>query len=126
MCNGEVKTMAEEAKKMKFDVKKLVALVKENPIPFAVLAVSVVYLIVAMVVSSLKLEIPWVTAGAFVVLEGVLAALLNKIPVWVHGLFFIGMIVAGIAFHEVVFMVLMAFVYVACVALLYAWTRDYK
>ena len=126
MCNGEEKTMAEETKKMKFDVKKLVALVKENPIPFAVLAVSVIYLVVAMVVSSWKLEIPWVTAGAFVVLEGVLAALLNKIPVWIHGLFFIGMIVAGIVFHEVVFMVLMAFVYVACVALLYAWTRDYK
>ncbi len=118
--------MAEEAKKIGFDWKKFVSLVKENPIPFAVLVVALVYLVVAIVVSVVKLSIPVVTVGAFVVLEGVLAALLNKIPVWVHGLFFIGMIVAGVCFHHVAFMVMMAFVYVACVALLYAWTRDDK
>ena len=118
--------MAEEAKKKNFDFKRIVDVIKNIPIPFWVLGVAVIYFIVALVVSIVKLDIPVVAAGAFIVLEGVLAALLNKIPVWVHGLFFIGMIVAGIAFHQVVFMVLMAFVYVACVTLLYAWTRDYK
>ena len=118
--------MAEEAKKNSFDFKRIVDAIKNIPIPFWILGVAVIYFIVALVVSIVKLSIPVVAAGAFIVLEGVLAALLNKIPVWVHGLFFIGMIVAGIAFHQVVFMVLMAFVYVACVVLLYAWTRDYK
>ena len=118
--------MAEEAKKIRFDWKKLVSLVKENPIPFAIFAVALIYLVVAIIVSAVKLHIPVVTVGAFVVLEGVLAALLNKIPVWVHGLFFIGMIVAGFCFQHVAFMVLMAFVYVVCVALLYTWTRDDK
>jgi len=119
--------MAEEAKNKKsFDVKQVIETVKNIPIPFIVLGVAVIYYIVALIVSIVVLDVPVVAAGTFVVLEAVLAALLNKIPVWVHGLFFIGMIVAGIAFHQVVFMVLMAFAYVVCVGLLYAWTRDYK
>lgn len=118
--------MAEEVKKNGFDFKRIVDVIKNIPIPFWVLGVAVIYFIVALLVSILKFDIPVVAAGAFIVLEGLLAALLNKIPVWVHGLFFIGMIVAGIAFHQVPFMVMMAFVYAVCVALLYAWTRDYK
>ncbi len=111
--------MADNAKKLNFNVKDI-------PVSFVVLGVVLAYIIVAIVLSIVKFSIPVVTVGAFVVLEGVLAALLNKIPVWVHGLFFIGMIVAGVCFHHVAFMVMMAFVYVACVALLYAWTRDDK
>ncbi|MCR5640094.1 MAG: hypothetical protein K6G04_01930 [Lachnospiraceae bacterium] len=118
--------MAEEAKKNRFNSKKVLDSVKNIPIPFLVLGVSVIYYIVALVVSIVALDIPVVAAGVFVILEAVLAALLNKIPLWVHGLFFIGMIVAGIAFHQVGFMVLMAFAYAVSVVLLYAWTRDYK
>jgi hypothetical protein len=59
-------------------------------------------------------------------LEGVLAALLNRIPLWVHGLVFVGQIVAGVVFHKLIFMILMAVAYALCVALLFFFTKDYE
>ncbi len=60
----------------------------------------------------------------FVILEVLLAVCLNRIPIWVHGLIIIGQIVAGLGFHALVFMILMAGVYFAAILLLYFWTKD--
>lgn len=95
-------------------------------IPFVVLGIFVVYVIVTFVISFLFFNVPIVTAGAMIVLAAVLAALLNRIPIWVHGLFFIGMIVAGVVFSQIPFMVMVAFVYMCAVVLLYTWMQDYK
>ncbi len=87
-----------------------------NIVIFAVVAVAMI------LVSFLVLYIPLVAVCTIVILEGALAALLNRIPLWIHGLIVIAQVVAGILFGKIVFMALMAVVYVAAVALLYLWT----
>ncbi len=99
---------------------------KARLLPFIILGVFVVYVIAAFIVSFLIFNVPIVAAGAMIVLACVLAALLNRIPIWVHGLFFIGMVVAGVVFSYIPFMVMIAFVYLCAVVLLYAWMLDYK
>ena len=90
--------------------------------PIVEIAIFVVVAVAMILVSFLVLHIPLVAVCTIVILEGALAALLNRIPIWIHGLIVIAQIVAGILFGKIVFMVLMAVVYVAAVALLYLWT----
>ena len=99
---------------------------KARVIPFITLGIFIVYVVATFVVSRIFFSVPIVAAGAMIVLACVLAALLNQIPIWVHGLFFIGMIVAGVLFGYIPFMVMVAFVYLLAVVLLYAWMQDYK
>ncbi len=98
---------------------------KKIPFPFIFLAVYLVAIVAAFIVSFKVLGIPIAAVGLFIVLEGTLAALLNRIPLWIHGLVFVGQIVAGVFFHKLIFMVLMAVVYALCVALLFFFTRNY-
>ena len=65
------------------------------------LAVTVVLIVVSFAV----LNIPIVAICSIAILEVLLSALLNRIPLWVHGL-------------------LMAIVYVLAVAFLYLWTSE--
>ena len=58
-----------------------------------------------------------------VVLEAALGACLNKMPLWIHGLVFIAEIVLGIMASQVVFMILMVFIYVLAIAFLFIWTN---
>lgn len=82
------------------------------------LGVSVVMILIGYIV----LQVPIVPVCTIVILEALLSALLNRIPLWVHGLVVIAQIVAGIVFGETVFMILMVVVYITAVALLYFWT----
>lgn len=82
-----------------------------------------VFAIVAVVVSIIAFKINVVVACLMVVLEAALAACLNRIPIWVHGLVFIAQVVCGIMASVVPFMVLMAFIYVFAITFLYIWAN---
>jgi hypothetical protein len=90
--------------------------------PIIPLAVFVVIVVVMILVSYFALNIPMVPVCTIVILEALLAALLNRIPLWIHGLFAIAEVVGGILLGKVVFMVLMAIVYLAAVLLLALWS----
>jgi len=83
----------------------------------------VVLAVAAMIVSIVVLSINPVVACLMVVLEAGLAACLNKIPLWIHGLVFIAQIVCGIMASQIVFMVIMALIYVFATAFLFVWTN---
>ncbi len=85
---------------------------------FGVIAVAMILL------SYLALSVPLVPVCAIVILEALLCALLNRIPVWVHGLIVIAQIIGGVMFHKPLFMLLMAIVYLAAVALLYLLSEE--
>ena len=107
----------------KLNLDKLKNSTMEEKMPLIALAVFLVIALVMILVSFFALSIPIVAVCTFVVLEALLCALLNNIPIWVHGIIVIAEVVAGVLFSKVVFMILMAVVYVAAVALLYVWTN---
>ena len=92
--------------------------------PLVFLCILVIYAIIAIVVSYLKFDVSIVPCCLMVILEVVLAVLLSRIPLWVHGLVFIAEIVAGIIAAQVPFMVLMAFIYVGAITFLFVWERN--
>ena len=93
-------------------------------LPLLLLIVLGLFAIVAITVSIVALHLGPVIACAMVILEAALAACLNRIPLWIHGLVFIAEIVIGIMASQLVFMVLMAFVYVISIAFLFAWSTN--
>ncbi|MEE3480792.1 MAG: hypothetical protein VZQ80_02240 [Lachnospiraceae bacterium] len=99
--------------------------VKESRMPVILLAVFIIYVIFAMVfaVNGLDSGVSYPAVGFFVLLEACLAALLFPIPLWIHGLVFLGQLIFGICFHKGTFMVLMALLYALAVAVIYFWTR---
>ena len=101
---------------------KMVKTIKNKPM--VSLGIFLTVALVMILISYFALHIPLVPICTIVILEALLCACLNRIPVWVHGLFIIAEIVAGICFGKVVFMILMAVVYVAAVTLLYLWTSQ--
>lgn len=103
-------------------VQQLKNLIKK---PIVVMGIFVVMAVAMILVGFLACKVPLVAVCSIVILEALLAALLNKIPIWVHGILVIAQIVAGIIFGKVIFMILMAVVYVAAVLMLYLWAaRD--
>ena len=96
---------------------------KKN-LPFICIIILGIYTIASILISYFALEIPIVPLCMIVILEALLAALLNKIPLWVHGLVFILEIVIGVIASKAAFMVLMAFVYAIAVVFLYIWSRN--
>lgn len=103
-------------------VQKLKNLTKK---PIVVMGIFIVIAVAMILIGFLACKVPLVSVCTIVILEALLAALLNKIPIWVHGILVIAQIVAGIIFGKAVFMILMAVVYVAAILLLYLWSaRD--
>ncbi len=96
--------------------------VKEN-LPLITLILFAIFAVVAILVSTLVFHIGVVVACVIVVLETALAACLNKIPLWIHGLVFIAEIVCGILASQGPFMLIMAFIYVFAIAFLYIWNN---
>ena len=90
--------------------------------PIVVLGAFIVVALAMILISILALHLPIVGVCTIVILEALLAACLNRIPIWIHGLIIIAQSVAGIVFGKIVFMVLMAVLYVTAVALLYLWS----
>ena len=93
-------------------------------LPLISLAVFIVIALAMILVGYFGLQIPLVPVGTFVILEAVLCACLNRMPVWVHGVVVILQIAMGFYLGKGIFMICMAVVYVAAVALLYLWTRE--
>ena len=106
-----------EAKKKKvtsFDFRQFFT--RDN-LPLICLIILGVFAVVAILV------INPVIACVMVILEAALAATLNRIPLWIHGLVFIAQIVCGIIASQVPFMIFMAFIYVFATAFLYVWAN---
>ena len=95
---------------------------REN-LPLIVLICFGIFAVVSIVVSAVAFHINVIIACVMVILEAALAACLNKIPLWIHGLVFIAQIVCGIMASQVPFMILMALVYVFAIAFLYVWAN---
>ncbi|MCR5580842.1 MAG: hypothetical protein K6F66_04575 [Pseudobutyrivibrio sp.] len=95
---------------------------KDN-LPLIFLVCLGIFAVVAIVVSGVAFHINFVVACLMVILEAALAACLNRIPIWIHGLVFIAQIVCGIMASQIPFMVLMAFVYVLSIAFLFVWSN---
>lgn len=93
-------------------------------LPLLLLIVLGLFAIVSIVVSIVVLHLSPIIACVMVILEAALAACLNRIPLWIHGLVFIAEIVIGIMASQLVFMILMAFVYVISIAFLFAWSSN--
>ncbi len=83
------------------------------------MAIHVIVCATIILVSYLGLKMPIVSVCLIVILESLLAALLGLIPIWVHGLIIIAQIVAGILAAKLLFMILMAVVYVAAIVVTY-------
>lgn len=88
------------------------------------LAAFVAVALLLILISYFVLHIPIVAVCTMVILEALLCSCLSKIPIWVHGLVAIGQIVAGVMAGKVIFMALMALVYVGSLVLLHLWGRE--
>ncbi len=95
---------------------------KDN-LPLLSLIFLALFTLIVVIVSCVALHINVVVACVMAVLEAGLAACLNRIPLWIHGLVFIAQIVCGIIASQVVFMVLMAFIYVFAIVFLFIWAN---
>ena len=112
--------MARNTKKT-IPISAITKYIKKENLPLIALIWLVVFSVVAIVVSCVAFNINVVIACVMVVLEAALAACLNRIPIWIHGLVFIAQIVIGILASQVGFMVFMAFIYVFAIAFLFVW-----
>ena len=113
--------MEENKKSLKaFNIKEVFS--KDN-LPLICLIVLCILAVVAIAVSIFAFSINPVVACIMVILEAALAACLNRIPIWVHGLVFIAQIVCGIMASQIAFMVFMALIYVFAIAFLYIWAN---
>lgn len=92
--------------------------------PMIPLVVFLVAAVILIIVSTAALSIPIVPVCTIVILEALLAALLRRIPLWIHGLVAIAEIVVGVLCAKAVFMILMTIVYVLAVALLFVWSTE--
>ncbi len=106
----------------KMNLRKLDKDMLKQQTPLISLGIFLIGALVMILVSYFVLGIPLVAVCTIVVLEALLCALLNQIPLWIHGIIVIGQVVAGVMVHKTVFMVLMAVVYIAAVTFLYLWT----
>lgn len=113
-----------EAKKKKASSINLNQFFSRENLPLLSLIFLSIFAIVAIVVSIVAFSINPVIACVMVILEAALAATLNRIPLWIHGLVFIAQIVCGIMASQVPFMFFMAFIYVFATAFLYIWLID--
>lgn len=95
---------------------------KDN-LPLLSLIFVGIFSIVAIVISIVAFSINPVIACVMVILEAALAATLNRIPLWIHGLVFIAQVVCGIMASQVPFMLFMVFIYVFATAFLYIWAN---
>lgn len=92
--------------------------------PMIPLVIFLVAAVILIIISTAALSIPIVPVCTIVILEALLAALLRRIPLWIHGLVAIAEIVVGVLCAKAVFMILMTIVYVLAVALLFVWSTE--
>ena len=83
-----------------------------------------IFTLATIIVSTVVFHINVIVACVMVVLAAALAACLNRIQLWVHGLVFIALIVCGIMASKVPFMILVALVYVFAITFLFIWSNN--
>ena len=79
--------------------------------------------LVLLCVSFALLQVPVVTAGTFLILESVLCACLRKAPIGVHAAAVVLQIILGVYFHQTVFVILMAVMYIAALSFISIWEK---
>lgn len=85
--------------------------------------VAAAVFLVVILCGILWLKISPVTVILVAVLEAVLAFLLCRSQIWIHGLVIVVNIVLGIIFPFLLYMVLVCLIYVACVWALHMWRK---
>ncbi|MCF0130753.1 MAG: hypothetical protein HUJ71_03455 [Pseudobutyrivibrio sp.] len=85
------------------------------------LVVIITLALLCMLIGILGLKLEAVGVCAIVILEALLATLLNRIQLWIHGLVVMAHIVVGLVVDRSIFMVLMAAFYIACTIFLFVW-----
>lgn len=103
-----------------FDIRDIFS--KDN-LPLISLILLGIFAVVSLIIAIIVFHINPIVACVMVMLEAALAACLNQIPIWIHGLVFIAQIVIGIMASQIPFMIFMAFIYVFGVAFLYVWAN---
>lgn len=93
-------------------------------VPMIGLGVFVILAAAMILVSYFALGIPLVPVCTLVILEAVLCACLNRIPIWTHVVIVAVQVAIGFFLDRGSLMICMAVVYVAAVVLLYLWTRE--
>ena len=88
------------------------------------LSIFVAVVIAEFLVTVLALDTTIVTAGVFIILETLLAALLKKTPIFVHGAVLLALIAAGFMAGKGVLMIALAVVYVAALVTLTVFLEE--
>ncbi|MDD6350993.1 MAG: hypothetical protein PUG16_01165 [Lachnospiraceae bacterium] len=91
----------------------------KNPIILTLIFAA--FEIAVFVVSIAALHIPAVPVGCLVILETALAALLRKVPVYIHGLAILVQLIAGFVTGKAVFAILICLVYAFALILFTLW-----
>ncbi|MCR5451353.1 MAG: hypothetical protein K6F00_01840 [Lachnospiraceae bacterium] len=95
------------------------------PLPVVALGIYLVILAVGIVLSIFVFKTNIVSVGVFIVLETLLAALLGRVPSWLHACIFVAQISLGMMYDQLPMMITMAVLYLAAVVLLSVWRIDF-
>lgn len=118
--------MKTENSKSKFNSINFASFFSKENLPLLSLIVLIIFSIITIIVSQLVLKTPLVACCLLIILEALLAACLDKIPLWLHGIVFIAQIVSGILADKLVLMILMAIIYILAIAFLFIWSDHEK
>ena len=113
---GKKSEMSGLKKKLK-EQRGITAVIEDNKQYLALFAVIVAALLVILV-SILVLKLPVVAICIMVLMEAGIAACLQNEPIWLHGLVVLAEIIAGILCGKIVFMILLAALYVVGILVL--------
>lgn len=95
----------------------MTAVIEDNKQYLALFAVIVTALLVILI-SILALKLPVVAICIMVLIEAGIAACLQNEPIWLHGLVVLAEVIAGIISGKIVFMILLAALYVIAILVL--------
>ena len=114
---GDFKRGTEKRKKKKFTHTKKNAYVSfyEDNKQYLILFAVIIVMLAVILASILALKVPVVAVCLLVVLEALMAACLQEVPIWLHGLVVIAQVIAGALCTKLIFTILCAVVYVVAI-----------
>ena len=104
-------------------MKEMIGFVKEKRTLVAIAGFAVVAAI-RMVCGDIGLHVSLVALSALVMLEALMAVMLHKVELWIHGVMVIAQIIAGVFTSRAVVSLLCVLVYAAAVAALWVFDLD--
>ena len=104
--------------KVKFDVKKIISFLKENPlVTFLIAFVIAIFALILISIIALKEYV--VSVCVLMILETMMAVLLHKVELWKHGVLVVAHIVAGFIIARVPLMMVCVVAYIAATVALH-------